>query len=163
MGIGGAVDGKRRRFARRKSFGNARWSADAGLRGVGLRGRDHQRQAAQEGEVCEPRHAGLLFEGRSNMDDLEADFGEMGGYEAESNAGSLLNSLGVSDSYHQSLMKEIPSNLKLQKYTFEHKPSNNKNSFLLHLLFVLVGLVQAVRASVNSRVNGIISISLYSI
>src|SRR5213075_3295109 len=45
---------------------------------------------------------------------LEADFGEMGGYEAESNAGSLLNSLGVHDSYHQSLMKDIPSNLKLR-------------------------------------------------
>ena len=28
---------------------------------------------------------------------LEAEFGEMGGYEAESDAGSLLNSLGVQD------------------------------------------------------------------
>src|SRR3982751_5455471 len=45
---------------------------------------------------------------------LEAEFGEMGGYEAESAAGSLLNSLGVHDSYHQSLMKDIPSNLKLR-------------------------------------------------
>src|SRR5436189_1448559 len=32
---------------------------------------------------------------------LEADFGEMGGYEAESNAGNLLNNLGVHDSFHQ--------------------------------------------------------------
>jgi ATPase subunit of ABC transporter with duplicated ATPase domains len=45
---------------------------------------------------------------------LEAEFGEMGGYEAESDAGSLLNSLGVQDSFHQSLMKDIPSNLKLR-------------------------------------------------
>src|SRR5215831_1887960 len=45
---------------------------------------------------------------------LEAEFGEMGGYEAESDAGSLLNSLGVNDSFHQSLMKDIPSNLKLR-------------------------------------------------
>src|SRR6476469_3126865 len=45
---------------------------------------------------------------------LEAEFGEMGGYEAESDAGSLLNSLGVHDSFHQSLMKDIPSNLKLR-------------------------------------------------
>src|SRR5438552_10808948 len=45
---------------------------------------------------------------------LEAEFGEMGGYEAESNAGSLLNNLGVHDSFHQSLMKDIPSNLKLR-------------------------------------------------
>lgn len=45
---------------------------------------------------------------------LEAEFGEMGGYEAESNAGSLLNNLGVHDSFHQSLMKDIPSNLKVR-------------------------------------------------
>jgi ATPase subunit of ABC transporter with duplicated ATPase domains len=45
---------------------------------------------------------------------LEAEFGEMGGYESESNAGSLLNNLGVNDSFHQSLMKDIPSNLKLR-------------------------------------------------
>ncbi len=45
---------------------------------------------------------------------LEAEFGEMGGYEAESDAGSLLNGLGVHDSFHQSLMKDIPSNLKLR-------------------------------------------------
>src|ERR1043166_5311778 len=45
---------------------------------------------------------------------LEAEFGEMGGYAAESDAGSLLNSLGVHDSFHQSLMKDIPSNLKLR-------------------------------------------------
>ncbi len=46
--------------------------------------------------------------------ELEAEFGEMGGYEAESNAGSLLSSLGVTESFHQSLMKDIPSNLKLR-------------------------------------------------
>ncbi len=46
--------------------------------------------------------------------DLEHDFGEMGGYESESNAGSLLSSLGVTENYHQGLMKEIPSNLKLR-------------------------------------------------
>jgi ATPase subunit of ABC transporter with duplicated ATPase domains len=46
--------------------------------------------------------------------ELEAEFGEMGGYEAESNAGSLLDNLGVPDPFHQSLMKDIPSNLKLR-------------------------------------------------
>src|SRR5439155_7830422 len=45
---------------------------------------------------------------------LEAELGVMGGYEAESNAGSLPNNLGVHDSFHQSLMKDIPSNLKLR-------------------------------------------------
>ena len=46
--------------------------------------------------------------------ELESEYGEMGGYEAESNAGSLLNSLGVHDEYHLSLMKDIPGNLKVQ-------------------------------------------------
>lgn len=46
--------------------------------------------------------------------ELEADFGEIGGYEAESDAASLLSSLGVTEEYHQSLMKEIPGNLKLR-------------------------------------------------
>ena len=45
---------------------------------------------------------------------LEAEFGEMGGYEAESNAGTLLSSLGVKESMQQSLMKEIPSNFKVR-------------------------------------------------
>ncbi|MEP6684527.1 MAG: ATP-binding cassette domain-containing protein [Parafilimonas sp.] len=46
--------------------------------------------------------------------ELEADFGEMGGYEAESNAASLLSSLGVIEEYHSSLMQDIPGNLKLR-------------------------------------------------
>jgi ATPase subunit of ABC transporter with duplicated ATPase domains len=46
--------------------------------------------------------------------ELEADFGEMGGYEAESNASSFLSSLGVQEAFHQSLMKDIPSNLKVR-------------------------------------------------
>ncbi len=46
--------------------------------------------------------------------ELEGDFGELGGYEAESNAASLLSSLGVTEEFHQSLMKDIPGNLKLR-------------------------------------------------
>jgi len=46
--------------------------------------------------------------------ELEAEFGEMGGYEAESNAGSLLSSLGVGENMHQSLVKDIPSNYKVR-------------------------------------------------
>ena len=46
--------------------------------------------------------------------ELEAEFGEMGGYTAESDAATLLSELGVKEEYHQSLMKEIPSNLKLR-------------------------------------------------
>jgi ATPase subunit of ABC transporter with duplicated ATPase domains len=46
--------------------------------------------------------------------ELEAEFGEMGGYEAESNAGSLLSDLGVMADMQQSLMKDIPSNFKVR-------------------------------------------------
>ncbi|HEX8334375.1 MAG TPA: ATP-binding cassette domain-containing protein [Segetibacter sp.] len=46
--------------------------------------------------------------------ELEGEFGEMGGYEAESEAGTLLSSLGVNEEYHQSLMKDIPANFKVR-------------------------------------------------
>jgi len=46
--------------------------------------------------------------------ELENEFGEMGGYTAESDAASLLSDLGVEESFHGSLMKEIPSNLKVR-------------------------------------------------
>jgi ATPase subunit of ABC transporter with duplicated ATPase domains len=46
--------------------------------------------------------------------ELEAEFGEMGGYTSDSDAASLLSSLGVEEMYHQSLMKDIPSNLKVR-------------------------------------------------
>jgi ATPase subunit of ABC transporter with duplicated ATPase domains len=46
--------------------------------------------------------------------ELEAEFGEMGGYTAESDAATFLSSLGMKDEYHQMLMKDIPSNLKVR-------------------------------------------------
>jgi ATPase subunit of ABC transporter with duplicated ATPase domains len=46
--------------------------------------------------------------------ELEAEFGEMGGYTAENDAATFLSELGVKEMYHQSLMKDIPSNLKLR-------------------------------------------------
>jgi len=46
--------------------------------------------------------------------ELENEFGEMGGYTAESDAATLLSELGVTEEYHQTLMKDIPSNLKLR-------------------------------------------------
>lgn len=46
--------------------------------------------------------------------ELEGEFGEMGGYTAESDAGSMLSELGVPAVYHQSLMKDIPGNLKVR-------------------------------------------------
>ncbi len=46
--------------------------------------------------------------------ELEAEFGEMGGYTAESDAATLLSELGVKEAFHSSLMKDIPSNLKVR-------------------------------------------------
>ena len=45
---------------------------------------------------------------------LEAEFGEMGGYTAESDAATLLNELGVADELHQMLMKGIGANIKVR-------------------------------------------------
>ncbi len=45
---------------------------------------------------------------------LEHDFGEMGGYTAESDAATLLSELGVKEEFQQSQMKDIPSNLKVR-------------------------------------------------
>ena len=46
--------------------------------------------------------------------ELEHEFGEMGGYTAESDAGVLLGDLGVKEAYHQTLLRDIPSNLKVR-------------------------------------------------
>ncbi len=46
--------------------------------------------------------------------ELEEQFGEMGGYTAESDAATLLSELGVKDDLHQVLMKDISANLKVR-------------------------------------------------
>ncbi|MET0635032.1 MAG: ATP-binding cassette domain-containing protein [Chitinophagaceae bacterium] len=46
--------------------------------------------------------------------ELEGEFGEMGGYTADSDAATFLSELGVGEEYHQALMKDIPSILKLR-------------------------------------------------
>lgn len=46
--------------------------------------------------------------------ELEGEFGEMGGYTADSDAATLLSELGVGEEFHQVLMKDIPGNLKLR-------------------------------------------------
>jgi ATPase subunit of ABC transporter with duplicated ATPase domains len=45
---------------------------------------------------------------------LESEFGEMGGYSAESDAATLLNQLGVADDLHQMLMKDVAANIKVR-------------------------------------------------
>ncbi len=46
--------------------------------------------------------------------ELEEQFGEMGGYTAESDAATFLSELGVKDELHQVLMKDISANLKVR-------------------------------------------------
>lgn len=46
--------------------------------------------------------------------ELEGEFGEMGGYTAESDAETFLNELGVDKEFFQSLMKDIPGNMKVR-------------------------------------------------
>jgi ATPase subunit of ABC transporter with duplicated ATPase domains len=45
---------------------------------------------------------------------LEAEFGEMGGYTAESDAATLLNALGVPDDLHHMMMSDIAANMKVR-------------------------------------------------
>jgi ATPase subunit of ABC transporter with duplicated ATPase domains len=46
--------------------------------------------------------------------ELEGEFGEMGGYTAESDAAALLSDLGVREALHSSLMKELPGAFKVR-------------------------------------------------
>jgi ATPase subunit of ABC transporter with duplicated ATPase domains len=46
--------------------------------------------------------------------ELEAEYGEMGGYESESNAANFLSGLGVPEQFHFSLMKDIPVTFKVR-------------------------------------------------
>lgn len=46
--------------------------------------------------------------------ELEGEFGEMGGYTAESDAASFLTSLGVSEDVHTFLMKDIEGKMKVR-------------------------------------------------
>jgi len=46
--------------------------------------------------------------------DLEGEFANMNGWEAESDAAALLNGLGVDTEHHYTLMSDMPSNLKVK-------------------------------------------------
>jgi len=46
--------------------------------------------------------------------ELEAEFGEMGGYTAESDAASLLSDLGVKESMHSQLVKDLSGAMKVR-------------------------------------------------
>ncbi len=46
--------------------------------------------------------------------DLEAEFAEMNGWEAESDAASLLSGLGIKEDYHYSLLKDLDGAMKVK-------------------------------------------------
>ena len=46
--------------------------------------------------------------------ELEAEFAEMDGWEAESNTATLLNGLGIDTDLHYSIMKDLDSNIKVK-------------------------------------------------
>ena len=48
------------------------------------------------------------------MGEVEADFADMNGYEAEAEAGMLLSGLGVSENLHNSLMKDLEAGEKIK-------------------------------------------------
>lgn len=48
------------------------------------------------------------------LSELEAEFSELNGWEAESEAATLLNGLGIGEEFHYKLMKDIDANLKVR-------------------------------------------------
>ena len=48
------------------------------------------------------------------LGELESEFNDLNGWEAESDAASLLENLGIDTSFHYSLLKDIPNNLKVK-------------------------------------------------
>lgn len=59
-------------------------------------------------------HTEFTDEDGIRLGNLEAEFAEMNGWEAESEAGELLSNLGVELEYHYELMKDIPNNKKVK-------------------------------------------------
>lgn len=70
-------------------------------------------------EVMKEKDAIYMKEDFSDEDgiraaELEGEFAEMNGWEAESDAANLLNGLGVDTSFHYSLMKDLTGALKVK-------------------------------------------------
>jgi ATPase subunit of ABC transporter with duplicated ATPase domains len=78
-----------------------------------LMGHKHLWEIMQERDTIYAK-ADFTEEDGLRAGELEGEFGEMGGYTAESDAAALLSDLGVKESYHGSLMKELPGALKVR-------------------------------------------------
>ena len=78
-----------------------------------LMGHKHLWEIMQERDAIYAK-ADFTEEDGIRAGELEGEFGEMGGYTAESDAAALLSDLGVKESFHGSLMKELPGALKVR-------------------------------------------------
>jgi ATPase subunit of ABC transporter with duplicated ATPase domains len=78
-----------------------------------LMGHKHLWEVMQERDAIYAK-ADFTEEDGIRAGELEGEFGEMGGYTAESDAAALLSDLGVKESLHGSLMKELPGALKVR-------------------------------------------------
>lgn len=86
---------------------------DSSVLNTVLMGHKHMWDVMHEREAIYSK-ADFTEEDGMRAGELEGEFGEMGGYEAESNAGSLLSSLGIDEQYHASMLKDIPGNMKVR-------------------------------------------------
>ena len=59
-------------------------------------------------------HTEFTEEDGMRLAELEADFMELNGWEAESEAGELLSNLGIPVDLHYNLMKDVPAKIKVK-------------------------------------------------
>jgi len=78
-----------------------------------LMGHKHMWEIMQERDAIYAK-ADFTEEDGIRAGELEGEFGEMGGYTAESDAAALLSDLGVKESLHGTLMKELAGALKVR-------------------------------------------------
>jgi ATPase subunit of ABC transporter with duplicated ATPase domains len=78
-----------------------------------LKGHQKMWQVMQERDAIYAK-ADFSEEDGIRAGELEGEFGEMGGYTAESDAAALLSDLGVKENLHTHLMKELPGALKVR-------------------------------------------------
>jgi ATPase subunit of ABC transporter with duplicated ATPase domains len=70
-------------------------------------------------EIMEEKDALYAKEDFSDADgmkasELEAEFADMEGWNAETDAATLLSNLGIEESYHDQLMKDVPNDIKVR-------------------------------------------------
>ncbi len=80
---------------------------------TGLLGHKRLDEIMNEKEVYYAKES-LTDEEGMRLSDLEGEFMELNGWEAESDAATLLNGLGVSDEYHYEMMGSLDAKIKIK-------------------------------------------------